>query len=64
MGTPIYSASILENLISSSHDVVGILTKPDTSRGRSGKLVPSPVKQLALEHKIPFMIIISYHTIV
>ena len=53
MGTPIYSASILENLISSSHDVVGILTKPDTSRGRSGKLVPSPVKQLALEHKIP-----------
>ena len=53
MGTPIYAASILEDLISSKHDIVGILTKPDSPHGRSKKLISSPVKQVALNHNIP-----------
>ena len=53
MGTPIYAASVLEDLISSKHDIVGILTKPDSPNGRSKKLISSPVKQVALTHKIP-----------
>ena len=53
MGTPDYSASILENLISSGNDVVGVFTKPDKPHGRNKKILSPPVKQIALEHNIP-----------
>ncbi|MBA12566.1 MAG: methionyl-tRNA formyltransferase [SAR202 cluster bacterium] len=53
MGTPDYSASILENLISSDNDVVGVLTKPDKPHGRNKKILSTPVKQIALDHNIP-----------
>ena len=53
MGTPNYSASILENLISSGNDVVGVFTKPDKPHGRNKKILSPPVKQIALEHNIP-----------
>ena len=55
MGTPIYAASILENIISSQHDVVGIFTKPDRPYGRSKDLIPSPVKKIAVKYNIPFL---------
>jgi methionyl-tRNA formyltransferase len=53
MGTPPYAASILKRIISSSHDVVGVFTKPDKTSGRSKKLIPSPVKEVALDYNIP-----------
>ena len=43
MGTPGFSAAILENLIG-AHDVVGVFTRADAVRGRGKKLIPSPVK--------------------
>ncbi len=46
MGTPGFSAAILDNL-RSQHDVVGVFTRPDAVRGRGSKLVPSPVKAVA-----------------
>ncbi len=55
MGTPIYAAYILENIISSQHDVVGVFTKPDRPYGRSKELIPSPVKKIAVNHNIPFL---------
>ncbi len=52
MGTPGFSATILENLMS-SHEVVGVFTRADAVRGRGKKLVPSPVKQIALRGGVP-----------
>ena len=51
MGTPQYAACILEELIA-HHEVVGVFTRPDAVRGRGNKLVPSPVKEVALAYGI------------
>lgn len=52
MGTPEFSATILENLVA-QHEVVGVYTRPDAVRGRGSKLVPSPVAQVARAAGIP-----------
>lgn len=52
MGTPGFSATILENLMS-QHEVVAVFTRPDAVRGRGKTLVPSPVKRLAESAGIP-----------
>lgn len=46
-GTPEFAAKILEALQSAKVDIVAIVTKPDTPQGRSLKLTPPSVKQLA-----------------
>lgn len=54
MGTPDFSVPVLQGLIDSKeHEVTAVVTQPDKPRGRSGKLVFTPVKQLAVEHGIP-----------
>lgn len=52
MGTPLYAATILGNLLA-QHEVVAVYTRADAVRGRGKELVPSPVKQVALHHGIP-----------
>lgn len=52
MGTPEFSVPCLEMLIKSGYDVVGAVTQPDKPKGRGHKLVPTPVKACAAEHKI------------
>lgn len=52
MGTPGFSATILENL-ASQHEVVGVFTRPDAVRGRGKQLVPSPVKKVAEKLGLP-----------
>ena len=47
MGTPDFALPSLEALIAHDHHVQAVVTQPDRPRGRSGKLVPSPVKGLA-----------------
>lgn len=54
MGTPEFAVPVLEGLIASEkHEVTAVVTQPDKARGRSGKLVFTPVKQTAIEHNIP-----------
>lgn len=53
MGTPDFAVPTLEALIRSKHQVVGVVTQPDKAKGRSGKLVFSPVKETALTADIP-----------
>lgn len=53
LGTPDFSASILEALLKSRHQVVGVVTQPDKPSGRGHKLVASPVKILAEKAGIP-----------
>lgn len=52
-GTPEFSVTALESLISSEHNVMAVYTQPDRPAGRGRKLTPSPVKQLALQHGLP-----------
>ncbi|PVZ10568.1 MULTISPECIES: methionyl-tRNA formyltransferase [unclassified Pseudomonas] len=51
-GTPEFAAEHLKALLASDHEVIGVYTQPDRPAGRGQKLMPSPVKQLALEHGI------------
>lgn len=54
MGTPDFAAVCLEAVYHHpAAEVVGVLTQPDTQKGRGMKLIPSPVKVFALEHDIP-----------
>ena len=54
MGTPDFSVPVLKGLIASKeHTVTAVVTQPDKARGRSGKLVFTPVKEVAVENNIP-----------
>jgi methionyl-tRNA formyltransferase len=50
MGTPDFAATILEKLIQSGHEVIGVVTQPDKQKGRGQAVSFSPVKELALKH--------------
>ncbi len=52
-GTPDFSAPILQAVLDSAHDVVGVYCQPDRPAGRGRKLKPGPVKALAQAHALP-----------
>ena len=52
MGTPRFAADILENLVA-QHEVCAVFTRPDAVSRRGNRMVPSPVKQVAVEKSIP-----------
>ena len=52
MGTPEFAANILTEL-HQQHQVVCVYTRADAVRGRGKKLLPSPVKQVAVAAGIP-----------
>jgi methionyl-tRNA formyltransferase len=52
MGTPEFAVPALEAILTSSHQVVGVVTAPDKPQGRGLKLVPSAVKASAVNHGI------------
>ncbi len=53
MGTPDFAVQTLKRLISSGHEVTGVVTQPDKPKGRGKALSPTPVKEVALEAGIP-----------
>lgn len=53
MGTPDIAATCLKKILSDGFEVVGVYTQPDRPKGRGMKLVPSPVKEVALAAGIP-----------
>ncbi len=53
MGTPSIAVPCLETLIKSKHDVVGVFTQPDRPKGRGHRVVPTPIKEIALRENIP-----------
>ena len=52
-GTPEYAVPSLQAIIDSRHEVVAVVSQPDKPKGRSDKLVLTPVKAKALEYNIP-----------
>lgn len=49
MGTPDFAVPTLDALLSSSHELVGVVTQPDAPSGRGKRLRPPALKQKALE---------------
>lgn len=53
-GTPDFAVPTLSRLLSHPEfEVVGVVTQPDKRRGRGNKLMPPPVKEVALNHSLP-----------
>lgn len=54
MGTPDFAVPMLE-VLTAAHfvDVVGVVAQPDRPAGRGRRLVPPPVKRVALERGLP-----------
>ncbi len=53
MGTPDFAGNVLEALIDAGHEITGVYTQPDRPKGRSGKLVPSYVGEMAERLGLP-----------
>lgn len=55
-GTPDFAVPTLSSLLSHPEfEVVGVVTQPDKRRGRGNQLMPSPVKDVALNHSLPVL---------
>ena len=50
MGTPEFAVPALKALIEHSHEVVAVITQPDRPKGRGKKIIPSPVKRVAMAY--------------
>ncbi|KPJ97662.1 MAG: methionyl-tRNA formyltransferase [Desulfobacterales bacterium SG8_35] len=55
MGTPEFAVPSLKALIDKGENVVCVVTQPDRGKGRGRKVVPPPVKELALRAAIPVL---------
>ena len=52
-GTPDFAATALQALLDNDYPVTAVYTQPDRPAGRGRQLVPGPVKQVALAHRLP-----------
>ena len=55
MGTPDFAVPSLKALVKDGHKILSVVTQPDRPKGRGRKLVPSPVKRVALEYGIKIL---------
>ncbi len=53
MGTPDFAVPCLQALIDNGENVQAVFTQPDKPKGRGYKMLPPPVKLLALTYNIP-----------
>ena len=51
MGTPDFAVPCLKTL-NENYEVIAVITQPDRPKGRGQKLMPSPIKEYALEHNL------------
>ncbi len=55
MGTPEFALPSLKVLLEKGENVVCVVTQPDRGKGRGRKVLPPPVKELALQAAIPLL---------
>ncbi len=55
MGTPEFAVGILNTIIKSNYEIVGVITAADKPAGRGQKLKYSAVKEYALENNLPLL---------
>ncbi len=53
MGTPKFSAYILDKLVNAGYNIVGVVSQPDREVGRKKILTATPVKTVALKYNLP-----------
>lgn len=53
MGTSSFAVPCLEKLITEGHEIIGVICQPDRPQGRNKKIIPPPVKEMAILHGIP-----------
>jgi methionyl-tRNA formyltransferase len=51
-GTPAFAVPTLSSLFRGPDEVVAVVTQPDREKGRGRKVIPSPVKEIALQHEM------------
>jgi len=49
MGTPDFAKESLQAITEAGHNIMLVVTNPDRPKGRGMKMIPSPVKEYALE---------------
>ena len=49
MGTPDFAEESLKAIYEAGHEIIGVVTNPDRPKGRGMKMIPSPVKEFAIE---------------
>jgi len=54
-GTPSFAVPTLKGLLQGSDEVIAVVTQPDREKGRGRKVVPPPVKELALPYGFPVL---------
>ena len=54
-GSDDFAAVHLKKLLESPHEIVGCVTQPDRPKGRGMNVVRSPIKTIALSHKISLL---------
>jgi methionyl-tRNA formyltransferase len=54
-GTPEFAEPSLRALIGEGFDVVAVVTQPDKPRGRAREIIPSPIKQIALDEELTIL---------
>lgn len=52
MGTPDFARDSLEAVYNAGYEIIGVVTNPDRPKGRGMKMIPSPVKEFALEKEL------------
>ncbi len=55
MGTPDFAVPSLETLLANNYVVRAVVTAPDKPRGRGRLFLPTPVKTLAIKHRLPIL---------
>ena len=52
MGTPEFACPTLQKLVDRGEQIVAVVTQPDRPKGRGQRLMPPPVKELAIRHAL------------
>ena len=52
MGTPDFAEESLKAIYEAGHEIIGVVTNPDKPKGRGMKMIPSPVKEFAMENNL------------
>ena len=52
MGTPDFAEESLKAIYNAGHEIIGVVTNPDRPKGRGMKMIPSLVKEFAVEKNL------------
>lgn len=55
MGTPDFAVKSLDAIVKAGYNVAAVVTVPDRQTGRGLKVTFSPVKEYAIQHKLPLL---------